>query len=289
MPITILSTDKSKTTCYKSAGCDDTEQTLDLTQVVGMAPGLASVVMYVGRTDTAILGAMTTHRPLARTISCSWVWWGDPDALDPYFKRMAAQGQSFFAASGDSGTWSLSYVPWPADGAYVVSVGGTDLTTTGAGGPWASESAWIDGGGGVTPEEIPTPSWQNRKGVITAANKGSHKYRNGPDVAANANFTFYTCANQTTCRANYYGGTSFAAPMWAAYVALINQQRAKRGKSSIGFINPTIYAQNLTAKYATGFHDIKTGRADSNLAMKGYDLATGWGSPKAGLINVLAP
>ena len=117
VPITILSTDKSKTTCYKSAGCDDTEQTLDLTQVVGMAPGLASVVMYVGRTDTAILGAMTTHRPLARTISCSWVWWGDPDALDPYFKRMAAQGQSFFAASGDSGTWSLSYVPWPADGA----------------------------------------------------------------------------------------------------------------------------------------------------------------------------
>jgi kumamolisin len=125
--------------------------------------------------------------------------------------------------------------------------------------------------------------------VITAANKGSRTYRNGPDVAANANFSFYTCANQTACRANYYGGTSFAAPMWAAYVALINQQRAKRGRSSIGFINPTIYAQNVTSKYAAGFHDIHTGKADRNLAVKGYDLATGWGSPKAGLINVLAP
>ena len=140
MPITLLSTDGARPTCFKSAGCDDTEQTLDLTQAMGMAPGLASVVMYVGRTDTAILGAMTTHHPLAATIACSWIWWGDPDALDPYFKRMAAQGQNFFAASGDSGTWSLSYVPWPADGAYVVAVGGTDLTTTGAGGPWASES-----------------------------------------------------------------------------------------------------------------------------------------------------
>ena len=91
VPITVLSTDGSKTSCVKSAGCDDTEQTIDMTQALGMAPGLASLVMYVGRTDTAILSAMTTHHPLPTTIACSWMWWGHPAAVDPYFKRMAAQ------------------------------------------------------------------------------------------------------------------------------------------------------------------------------------------------------
>ena len=70
------------------------------------------------------------------------------------------------------------------------------------------------------------PSWQKLKGVITKANEGSTKYRNGPDVSANSNFTFYVCADQTTCTANYWGGTSFAAPMWAGYLALANQQAA---------------------------------------------------------------
>jgi subtilase family serine protease len=174
VPVTVLSTDGSKTTCFKSAGCDDTEQTLDMTQAIGMAPGLASLVMYVGRTDTAILSAMTTHHPLATTIGCSWYWWGDPIALNPYFKRMAAQGQTFFAASGDEGTWSLSNRnPWPGDDAFVVSVGGTDLKTSGAAGAWASEKAWVLSGGGVSINEIAIPAWQKKPGVITAAN-GSH-------------------------------------------------------------------------------------------------------------------
>jgi kumamolisin len=233
---------------------------------------------------------MTTHRPLATTIGCSWEWWGSPDALNPYFKRMAAQGQNFFAASGDEGTWSLSVsLPWPADSAYVVAVGGTDLKTSGPGGAWASEIAWNDSGGGVSPDEIPIPAWQKLKGVITTANAGSRTFRNGPDVAANAAASFYTCANQAPCRANYYGGTSFAAPMWAAFIALVNQQRSERGMPTIGFINPKIYANNVTPRYATGFHDIHLGVAGSIVSVKGYDLATGWGSPKPGLINQLAP
>jgi subtilase family serine protease len=289
VPITILSTDGSKTTCVKPAGCDDTEQTLDMTQALGMAPGLASLVMYVGNTDTAILSAMTTHHPLPTTIGCSWTWWGDPAVVDPYFKRMAAQGQTFFTASDDQGTWAYWNDPWPGDDDFVVSVGGTDLKTSGAGGAWASETAWLDSGGGVSPNDTAIPTWQKGTGVITAANRGSKKFRNGPDVSANANFTFYTCANQTTCRANFYGGTSFAVPMWAAFIALVNQQRAERSARAIGFINPTIYANNVTSRYATGFHDIQLGKAGDIAAVKGYDLVTGWGSPKAELINELAP
>jgi len=293
VPVTLLSTDGTSTSClYTRAGgdCDDTEQTLDMTQAIGMAPGLASLVVYIGSTDTAIISAMTTHSPLPTTIGCSWGWTpADPSTLDPYFEKMASQGQNFFAASGDSSTWSASNEAWPADDAYVVSVGGTDLTTASAAGPWKSETAWVDSGGGISPDKIAIPAWQQLSGVINSTNKGSTTYRNGPDVSANANFTFYTCADQTTCLANDYGGTSFAAPMWAAYIALVNQQLVANGEKTIGFLNPTIYAQNITSVYDTDFHDIASGTSGSYSATTGYDLVTGWGSPNAGLINALAP
>jgi subtilase family serine protease len=291
VPVTLVSTDGTSTSCLASQGCDDTEQTLDMTQALGMAPGLSSLVMYIGSTDTAIISAMTTHSPLPTTIGCSWGWTpADPSTLDPYFQKMAAQGQNFFAASGDSSTWSSSNEAWPADDAYVVSVGGTDLVTASAAGPWKSETAWVDSGGGVSPDGIAIPSWQKLAGVINSSNRGSTTLRNGPDVSANANFTFYTCANQTTCLANDYGGTSFAAPMWAGYIALVNQQLANNGDAPIGFINPTIYAQNVTSAYATDFHDITSGSSGSYSAVVGYDLVTGWGSPNGtGLINALAP
>jgi subtilase family serine protease len=293
VPVSVISTDGTSTSCvYTRAGgnCDDTEQTLDMTQALGMAPGLASLVMYVGSTDTSIIGAMTTHSPLPTTIGCSWGWTpADPSTLDPYFEKMAAQGQNFFAASGDSSTWSRRNEAWPADDDYVVSVGGTDLITASAAGPWKSETAWTDSGGGISPDKIAIPSWQKLAGVINSSNKGSTTYRNGPDVSANANFTFYTCADQTTCLANEYGGTSFAAPMWAAYIALVNQQLAAQGKGTIGFINPTIYAQNVTSVYGTDFHDITSGKSGSYSAITGYDLVTGWGSPNAGLLAALAP
>jgi subtilase family serine protease len=291
VPITILSTDGTSTSCVDSrpSRCDDTEQTLDMTQALGMAPKLASLVMYVGSVDTAIISAMTTHSPLPTTIGCSWGWTpDDPTTLDPYFEKMAAQGQTFFAASGDSSTWSKSNEAWPADDAYVISVGGTDLTTSSAAGPWKSETAWVDSGGGISPDKIAIPSWQKLSGVITSTNKGSTTYRNGPDVSANANFTFYTCADQTTCLANEYGGTSFAAPMWAAFIALVNQQAVANGGSRVGSFNATIYPQNLTSTYATDFHDITSGKSGSYSAVTGYDLVTGWGSPKAALITTLA-
>jgi len=246
--------------------------------------------MYIGSVDTAIISAMTTHSPLPTTIGCSWGWTpADPSTLNPYFEKMAAQGQTFFAASGDSSTWSTRNEAWPADNAYVVSVGGTDLTTASAAGPWKSETAWTDSGGGISPDKIAIPSWQQISGVINSSNKGSTTYRNGPDVSANANFTFYTCADQTTCLANEYGGTSFAAPMWAGFIALVNQQLTANGDSLVGFLDPTIYPQNVTSTYSTDFHDITSGKSGSYSAVTGYDLVTGWGSPKAGLITTLAP
>ncbi|HEX3821655.1 MAG TPA: S53 family serine peptidase [Candidatus Sulfotelmatobacter sp.] len=292
VPITLLSVDRTSTSCVDSRSggrCDDTEQTLDMTQALGMAPGLASLTMYIGSTDTAIISSMTTHSPLPTTIGCSWGWTpADPSTLDPYFQKMAAQGQNFFAASGDSSTWSTRNEAWPADDANIVSVGGTDLTTASAGGAWKSETAWVDSGGGISPDKIKIPSWQSQAGVINSSNKGSTTLRNGPDISANANFTFYVCADQTTCTANEYGGTSFAAPMWAGYIALVNQQLKTNGFSTIGFINPYLYTFGLGSSHATDFHDITSGKSGSFSAVTGYDLVTGWGSPNGtGLVNAL--
>jgi kumamolisin len=288
---TLLSVDGTSTACVDTragGSCDDTEQTLDMTQALGMAPGLASLVVYIGSTDTAIISAMTTHNPLPTTVGCSWGWTpADPTTLDPYFQKMAAQGQNFFAASGDSSTWSSRNEAWPADDAYVVSVGGTDLVTASAGGAWASETAWVDSGGGISPDKVTIPTWQQLAGVINSSNKGSTTLRNGPDVSANANFTFYVCADQKACTANSYGGTSFAAPMWAGYIALVNQQLANSGQSPIGFLNPTIYSQNVGSGYSADFHDITSGTSGSYSAVTGFDLVTGWGSPSLGLIAAL--
>jgi kumamolisin len=289
VPITLLSTDGTSTSCVASSGCDDTEQTLDMTQALGMAPGLASLTEYIGSTDTAMISAMTTHTPLPTTIGCSWGWTpADPTTLDPFFEKMAAQGQNFFAASGDNSTWSRRNEAWPADDANIVSVGGTDLVTASAGGAWKSETAWVDSGGGISPDRIAIPAWQKLTGVINSSNKGSTTLRNGPDVSANANFTFYTCSDQTTCLANEFGGTSFAAPMWAGYIALVNQQLVADGFARIGFINPDLYAFGVSSSYSTDFHDITSGRSGSFSAVTGYDLVTGWGSPNgSGLLNAL--
>jgi subtilase family serine protease len=300
---TLISTGGYGTSCVDSGGsaCDDTEQTLDMTQFMGMAPGSTMLYMYVcgdvlasgsgNISDTACISAMvsTASAPLSKQISCSWGWTpADPSTLDPYFEQMASQGQNFFAASGDSSAWSASNEAWPADDANIVSVGGTDLTTSSAAGPWKSETAWADSGGGISPDSIPIPSWQQLSGVITSSNKGSTTLRNGPDVAANANFTFYVCADQTTCTANDYGGTSFATPMWAGYLALANEQAASNG-DSIGFINPIIYPAALGSSYSTLFHDITSGSCGTYSGITGYDLCTGWGSPNTtGLINLLA-
>jgi kumamolisin len=284
VPVTLISTDGTSTSCVYPR-CDDTEQTLDMTQALGLAPGLAGLYMFVGSSDTAIFSSMTTHSPLTLALSSSWTWTpADASTDDPYFERMAAQGQSFYQASGDDGKWGTSSF-FPSDDSNVICVGGTDLTTSSAGGPWSGESAWADGGGGISPDKLPIGAYQEISQVTAAG--GSATLRNGPDVSANANFTYYVCADQTTCTANEYGGTSFAAPLWAGYTALANQQAIANGASALGFINPTIYPLAV-ASQTTYFHDITTG-SNGYSALVGYDLATGWGSMNgAALLNKLA-
>jgi subtilase family serine protease len=285
VPVTLLSTDGTSTSCVYPS-CDDTEQTLDMTQALGMAPGMSSLVMYVGSTDSAIFNAMATHSPLNAQLGSSWTWSpADPQTDDPYFQEFAAQGQNLFQAAGDSGAWKSTSKIYPADDVYITSVGGTDLTTSGAGGPWSSESVWSNGGGGISPDHYAIPSWQTA--AASGCSSCSKTYRNAPDVAANSNYTFYVCADQKACTANSYGGTSFAAPMWAGYLALANQQEVANTGKPLGFINPSLYSIGAGSGYTTDFHDITSG-SNGYSATSGYDLATGWGSPNGpALINAL--
>jgi subtilase family serine protease len=228
--------------------CDDTEQTLDMTQALGMAPGLASLVMYIGSTDTAIISAMTTHSPLPTTIGCSWGWTpADPSTLDPYFEKMAAQGQNFFAASGDSSTWSSKNEAWPADDANVVSVGGTDLITASAAAPGVGNRL-------VRQRRRHLPG-QHRDSLVAAALGRDQLQQQGfddpsqrPGRIGKRQLHFYVCADQTTCTANEYGGTSFAAPMWAGYMALVNQQAVPTASSTRRSASSTLIYSSPTAR-----------------------------------------
>ncbi len=285
-----------------SAGSDgdDGEQVLDIVQAIAMAPGLSQLRVYIAPITTSIgvgdvdmFNKIATEN-IAKSISCSWGWNpADSSANDPIFQEYAAQGQNLFVASGDSGAYTGSNATdssYPAESVYVVAVGGTDLTTNGAGGPWQSETAWADSGGGPADNGYALPSWQT--GVADTANGGSNTIRNIPDVAAEGNFDNYLC-DQGSCQGGW-GGTSFAAPRWAGFLALINQQNVANNGTTLGFLNPLIYAIGKGTNYTTDFHDITSGNNNNGHgktfnAVTGYDLVTGWGSPNGqNLINALA-
>lgn len=264
--------------------CDDSEQVIDIEMAVGMAPGLNQVLVYVGSSDVSIFNQMAVDNT-AKQLSCSWGWSDDEKSLDPIFKEMAAQGQSVFVATGDNGSGTPGNVVWPADDPYITAVGGTDITTNGPGGPWQSETGWSGSAGSPSKNGIPIPSYQKLPGVINSMNKGSTTLRNYPDVAAEANTNQYSCYDGTCGGGN--GGTSFAAPQWAGLLAMANQQEVSQGKSTLGFLNPTLYHIGIGPHYNAAFHDITSGTNGGYNAVKGYDLVTGWGSLVGARINSL--
>jgi len=284
VPVKGVSVNGARLTC-PPASCDDSEQVLDIEMAISMAPALSQVVVYVGNKDVSIFNQMAVDNT-SKQVSCSWGWSDDETSLDPIFKQMAAQGQSVFVATGDSGSSTPGDVVWPADDPYITAVGGTDLTTTGPGGAWKSETGWNGSAGMPSKNGVPIPGYQKQKGVITQLNQGSKTLRNIPDVAAEANTNQYSCYDGSCSGGN--GGTSYAAPQWAGYIAMANQQSLAGGGSTLGFLNPAIYKIGLGSGYDSDFHDIISGSNGKYTAVTAFDLVTGWGSPNgASLINAL--
>jgi kumamolisin len=262
------------------------EVPLDIDMAIAMAPGLAKVVVFEGVLGNSVLAAMASPPkgvPLCRQLSASWFWAVDKTSQE-LFDQMAAQGQTFFVCSGDSGYYKVDTGD-DRDSQRITVVGGTALTLAGTGGSYGSETTWSSSGGGIE-SSISIPSYQSPVSMKT--NGGSSKFRDLPDVSAVAQGIFIYYNNGST--SNTVNGTSVASPIWAGYMALVHEQQAQHGIAT-GFINPTLYALGESPTlYAQNFHDIKDKSSNGFYkAVAGYDLATGWGTPTAHLINAMVP
>ena len=255
-----------------AAGSSNIEVTLDIMMAAYMAPGLTKIIVYEGSQPNDILNRMATDN-LAQQLSSSWTFSPINATTEQIFKQYIAQGQSLLQASGDSGAYTGG-IAQPADDPNLTVVGGTSLTTGGASGPWQSEATWSGSGGGIS-TTYAIPSYQ--QGTSMTASHGSTTMRNIPDVALTADIQMYLIQNNG--QAVVVGGTSAAAPLWAGFIALANQQAATYAKARVGFLNPLLYSIGNGVNYSQDLHDIRTGTNTGFSAVAGYDLATGWGSP----------
>jgi kumamolisin len=278
VPVVTVSTDSTPVDCITH--CDDSEQALDIEYAISMAPRLASVEVYVGRPED-VLNSMAS-RNSSRQLSTSWGWKERFATDDALFKEMAAQGQTFLTASGDYSSLRRSG-PWPEEDVNLTGVGGTDLVTDGPGGAWISESGWKYSAGGPSLDRsilIAPYQW----GFVTAGNRASHRVRNVPDVAGQSNINMYFCGNRGCGRA---GGTSFASPMWAGFIAMANQRAAANGLPPVGFLNPALYRLAAVARTASVLHDQTEGANSKFECTTSFDMVTGLGSMTPQLINAL--
>lgn len=207
--------------------------------------------------------------------------------MDNEFMKFGISGRTVLFASGDSGVGckrkgiKLVYTPnWPTSSPYITSVGGTNDPKT----------VWSEGGGGFS-DFFPTPDYQ--KAVVkafvdklpdhTKFNAGGRAY---PDVSAFAT-DFIIIDDGFPVPVD---GTSCATPTFAGIVSILNDIRLNKGQKTLGFLNPLLY-QTLMGK---GFNDITEGDnggilcdRDGFHAGKGWDPASGWGSPNFGLLKGL--
>lgn len=271
----------------------DAEVVLDIELALAVAPA-SHIYIYEG--PNSYTGVLDTYNRIAsdniaKQVSTSWGLGEDLagsqflQAENAIFLQMATQGQSMYAAAGDSGAYDdypytgsqRLVVDDPASQPYVVGVGGTSLTVDPNTGNYVSETVWNNGlgngaGGGGVSQFWPIPSWQQSVSSVY-----SKTNRNIPDVALDADpYTGYSIYYAGFW--SVYGGTSCAAPLWAAFNACVNQALVSAQKPVLGFPNPKLYAIGNGTSYTTDFHDVTSGNNLYYQAHQSYDNATGWGS-----------
>jgi len=315
------------------------EATLDVEMVQAMAPK-ARILLFQGSSGLTghlddILHAMATSNPPLTVASCS-LGFGRSDNSQQAIDEMAAQGVSMFTASGDFG--DIGDPQGNLDMGNQTLVGGTFLNTNALSGSFpavtypssyyaqppgegtwnlhigtANQSFGVTGGGIMNGSNqngncycwphflccgsgVSLPAYQ--LGVDMSSNGGSTQWRDYPDVAMLATQAEIFFGGQPTAG---FSGTSFAAPIWAGFMALANQASQANNAGLGGFLNTTLYDIGLTSGlstdlYSVCFNDVQNGVTNANgwgsasgfKSVKGYDLATGWGSPTCGLINQLS-
>jgi kumamolisin len=274
------------------------EETLDAEWASGIAPGATVRVYATGSLrytdidralDRIYLDAQKSGGPRHLSISLGL----REDLVSPNelkveatkFLKLAAIGVTTFVSSGDAGSNpdasghgrsdnNDNHVEYEASDPYVIAVGGTTLQFDPNSGKVLSETAWNDSGGGVSAWAAnPRPSWQNSYSQIDSP------LRLVPDVSsvADPNPGAFVILNKKEWPV---GGTSWSAPMWAGFCALIAEAREKQGKPPLGFLAPKLY--QLQAN--TGFRDVTSGSNGAYQAGTGWDPVTGLGVPNVKML-----
>jgi kumamolisin len=265
------------------------EETLDVEWSSGIAPDAVIRIYATGslsfvdldRALDRILADLPSEpgmRQLSISLGLGETYMGGPSGevavQHQKFLKLAAAGVNVFVSTGDAGSNpdQTGHSPtgpvqaeYEASDSCVVAVGGTTLSLA-HDGTVSQESGWSSGGGGKS-ILFGRPTWQQAPGI-------SGTQRLVPDVSAPADpdegglVILHGHVNQ-------YGGTSWSAPMWAGFCALINEARVAKGSQPLPFMNPLIYPLQ-----ATCFRDITSGNNGAYHATTGYDLVTGLGVPR---------
>ncbi|MGD0593185.1 MAG: IPT/TIG domain-containing protein [Acidimicrobiales bacterium] len=273
---------------------------------VGLAPWLDEIAAIVAK-DRASVVSMSYG--FCEAFGAAYAP-GLEQAENVLFQQAALEGQSWFVASGDTGSEACSQddegselsVSDPASQPYVTAVGGTSMlspTDPPTEVTWNDEGAsgfFAASGGGIS-SLWQMPEWQSGLPVPGVANSYSSgapcgappgvACREVPDVSASADplhgDTVYVAGQWSV-----FGGTSASAPKWAAVAALTDEVCASEHKAPVGFVDPALYqiASNPLT-YAEAFNDITAGNNDAlgvnggaYPATGGYDMATGLGTPR---------
>jgi kumamolisin len=266
----------------------DGEVALDIQIAGAVASGAHMVVYFAPNTDRGFLDAIikaahdTVNAPSVISIS-----WGGPESswttqtlqlMDQAFQVAGTLGITVCCAAGDNGatdgvtTDSLAHVDFPASSPNVLACGGTRLESSN--GTVSSEIVWNGGdgsatGGGIS-DFFDPPAWQAIANVPPSINPNQRRGRGLPDVAADADpQTGYQVL--VDGQALTFGGTSAVAPLWAALIALINEQLGK----PVGYLNPTLYQR---VNQSQVFRDIVSGNNNGYSAGPGWDACSGWGA-----------
>ena len=266
------------------------EETLDVEWTSGIAPG-AKIRIYASgslqfvdldRALDRIISDVASHpgmRQLSISLGLGEKYMGGPGGEvateDVKFLTLSALGVNVFVSSGDAGsnpddTGHSSNGPlqveFEASSPFVTAVGGTSLKLNAAG-QVQDEKGWPGSGGGKS-IFFKRPQWQKGHGVPAG------KVRLVPDVSAVADPATgaFLVLNKKVVQ---IGGTSWSAPLWAGFCALINEARIKKHKPALPFINPLIYPLGNTS----AFRDIVTGNNGAFTAKNGYDMVSGIGVP----------
>jgi subtilase family serine protease len=289
-------------------GGGTSEVALDIQVIRGIAPQ-ARLIDYEGpNTSDGFAGLMArvVADGKADIVSISWGLCEKYDlesalrAEEREFAAAFAAGISVFAASGDDGSYDCRRVDafddpfkrdlsqnahWPATSPSTIGVGGTFLSVR-QDGTYLDEAGWEEplsgaGGGGGLSEIMDRPSWQQGAGVDNAESNGM---RQVPDVAGPADpssgfLVIYTEPGQGLVSFEI-GGTSAAAPFWAASMVLTRQLAASEGVNGLGALGPTLYQVSAEQPAGAVFHDVVRGGNLLFEAGPGWDYSTGLGSPR---------